>query len=81
MNPTPPKPEPAVLLHENLTLLEFDRPRQLQDLHDLPAFRAALVKVVDERTVILDSKRLPALLAALEKHGHRPRIDAGPGQG
>jgi hypothetical protein len=80
MNPTPPKPEPAVLLHENLTLLEFDRPRQLQDLQDLPAFRAALVKIVNDRTVVLDSKRLPELLAALEKHGHRPRVDSGTGQ-
>jgi hypothetical protein len=80
MNPTPPKPEPAVLLHENLTLLEFDRPRQLQDLQDLPAFRAALVKIVNDRTVVLDSKRLPELLTALEKHGHRPRVDSGTGQ-
>jgi len=79
MTGIPPKPEPAVLLHENLTVMEIDRPEQLRDLQDLPAFQAAVVKIVDPRTVVLDSRRLADLLAALEKHGHRPRLDPGTG--
>lgn len=79
MTSVPHKPEPAVLVHENLTLMEIDRPEQFQDLRRLPAFQAALVKVLDERTVVLDGRRLPDLLAALEKHGHRPRVEDGAG--
>ena len=70
----PAKPQPAVLLHENLTLLEMDSPEQLKDLQALPAFRAALVRTLDDRTVVLDGRRLAALLESLEKHGHRPRV-------
>ncbi|TDI31452.1 MAG: hypothetical protein E2P00_07100 [Acidobacteria bacterium] len=70
----PPKPEPAVLLHENVTLMEMDRPGQMEELQALPAFRAALVKILDPCTVVLDGRRLPELMASLRKHGHNPRV-------
>jgi hypothetical protein len=70
----PQKPEPAVLLHENLTLMEMDRPGQMAELRALPAFRAALVKVLDPCTVVLDGRHLSDLMASLNKHGHHPRI-------
>ncbi len=76
----PSKPEPAVLLHEHVTILEMDRPEQLQELQALPAFQAALVRLLDECTVVLDGRKLPELLASLEKHGHRPRVVDDEGQ-
>lgn len=70
----PHKPEPAVLLHENLTIMKMDRPGQMAELQALPAFRAALVKILDPCTVVLDGRHLSELLASLEKHGHHPRV-------
>jgi hypothetical protein len=63
-----------VRLHENLTLLEVAEPAQLHRLRDLPEVRAAMVRVIDEETVVLDPDRVPQLLAALEKHGLLPRV-------
>jgi hypothetical protein len=68
-----------VRLHENLTLLEVADPDQLERLRDLPEFRAAMVRVLDPGTVVLDPDRVPELLAALEKHGLVPRM-TGPGR-
>lgn len=70
----PPKPEPAVLLHENVILMEMDRPGQMEELQALPAFRVALVKILDPCTVVLDGRHLSDLMASLRKHGHHPRI-------
>jgi hypothetical protein len=63
-----------VRLHENLTLLEVAEPAQLERLRDLPELRAAMVRVLDAGTVVLDADRVPELLAALEKHGLLPRV-------
>jgi len=71
---TPQKPEPAILLHENVTLMEMDRPGQMEELKALPAFRAALVKVLDPCTVVLDGRHLSELMDSLRKHGHHPRV-------
>ena len=64
----------AITLHENITLLEVDRPEQMDELELLPEVRHALVRRLDPCTAVLDAARLPALLAALEKHGHLPRV-------
>lgn len=63
-----------VRLHENLTLLEVADPAQIERLRDLPEARAAMVRVLDAGTVVLDADRVPELLAALEKHGLLPRV-------
>jgi len=70
----PHQPEPAVLLHEDVTIMEMDRPGQMAEMEALPAFRVALVRVLDPCTVVLDGRHLPDLLASLEKRGHHPRI-------
>jgi hypothetical protein len=67
-------PEPALLIHENVTLLELEGAEHLAELRHVPAFRAALVRVLDPCTVVLDARRVPALLEALERHGQRPRV-------
>ncbi|MFQ5669145.1 MAG: hypothetical protein ACE5HD_01345 [Acidobacteriota bacterium] len=61
-------------MHKNVTLLEVDQPRQLEDLMALPEVRAACVRRLTPCSLVLDHNRLPQLLAALKKHEYLPRI-------
>jgi hypothetical protein len=63
-----------VRIHEGLTLIQVDRPADLEDLRALPEVRAAWVRQLGPRLAVLDDARLPELLAALEKHGTLPRV-------
>ncbi len=67
-------PERAVRVHAGLTLLEVARPGDLDDLRAVPEVQAAWVRRLGPRRVVLDGSRLPALLAALERHGALPRV-------
>jgi hypothetical protein len=63
-----------VRLHENLTLLEVADPAQLEELRDLPEARAAIVRVLSPKVVVLNGDRLSDLLRALDKHDLIPRV-------
>ena len=64
----------AIAVRRDLTVVELGDEFLLQELEAVTDLRGATIHVFSPRLLAIDAARVPSLVAAMTKAGHRPRL-------